>query len=749
MPRLGASASAFARSLRARLIAARADCGLKSLVVQYPVVSPIARSHGSGRRPEDTDREERLRGLRVGQILDTLTAFAARRKLRSMNEGKRSNTLLDLGRALYHEAKDYVVNSWVRDELAGLNTLKVPLRGGRLYWPGLVMLLLAVVAGPYFRLAGQGYPVVAAEIYEGEVLGAPLPALYLALLVFSFAWAYLLTGAAGYGLGVYVLAAAYAAYFGLLAGLSLAGTLWFALVPIWLLLLGGWVASLRPAPSAWLRTGSGQASRLTWLRLPLLALLSWLVALMTYPSLGLSALLPGPWGRVALTALYFALVANPLVRRKAPSFKPSIAFGVTLVLFVSLYALSLQRSTADEVFGWAFLSFHSLLGLVSLFWIWLGLDLFNGAQDIAERVAGIVETLMPPKALAATIFSLWVLWSAIAYLLTHGPGLGLTTFLSKYGWGQTLLEGYLLLNPSPVLAFSLDYSLYLTIAICLFALGLRLTKRLSSERVMSLFNLSLFGFIVLYGFFGVMFAIGSEDWESTLGAWPLLIFVAGMFWQIPKAASGLVSGTKIQTSVFLGLLLAFGAISLLELTAGYSLFYKELSLNPLLGVLYLGLPYLLYTFLYQQRRRAPVSSGRLMLLFALGMLSALPALAWGTILIAPVVWLALILATVWRWGRWDGYLDGAIYTSVLALGFVAFYTHPVIIPIPAFTAFLGRFVELQGQYAGDVIWPWEARWWWLLLAALGAAAILGCVLSRARLAKGRRQNYNADHELHE
>jgi len=638
-----------------------------------------------------------------------------------MNEEKRSNALLDLCRALYHEAKDYMVDGWLRGELAGLDTLKVPLLGGRLHWPGMVALLLAVVATPCLRLAGQGYPVVMTEIYEGEVVGAPLLAFYLSLLVFSFAWGYLLTGAATYGLGIYVLASAYAAYFGLLAGLSLAGTLWFTLVPIWLLLLGGWVASSRP----------------TRLRLPLLAVLSWLVAMVTYPSLGLSALLPGTWGRVALAAFYFALVANPFIRKKAPSFKPSFAFAVSLVLFVSLYALSLQRSSADEVFGWAFLSFHSLFGFVSLFWIWLGLDLFNGAQDIAERVAGIVETLMPPKVLAAAVFSLWVLWSAVAYLFTHGPGLGLTSFLWKYGWGRTLLESYVSLSPSLVLVSALDYSLYLTVAIGVLAIVLLMARKLPSERLMSLFSLSLFGFIVLYGFYGVFFAVGTEDWERALGAWPLLIFVVGMFWEILKAVSDLVSGAKIQTFLFLGLLLMFGAISLLELAAGYSLFYKELSLNPLLGILYLGLPYLLYTFLYQRQRGAPISSGRLMLLFALGMLSALPALAWGTILIAPVVWLAAILATAWRWGRWDGYLDGLVYASALALGFVAFYTHPVILPIPAFTAFLSRFVELQGQYSGNVIWPWEARWWWLLLAALGAAAILGYVLHRARLTQGR------------
>ena len=645
-----------------------------------------------------------------------------------MNEEKRSNPLRDSSRTLYHEAKAYVVDGWLRGELAGRETLRVPLLGGRLYWPGLFMLLLAVVATPYLRLAGQGYPVVVAEIYEGEVVGAPLPALYLSLLVFSFAWAYLLTGAAAYGLGVYVLAAAYAAFFGLLAGLGLAGTFWFALVPIWLLLLGGWVASV-PLPP-------GRTAR--W-RLPLLALLSWLVALLSYPSLGLTAVVPAMWGRLVLAALYLALVANPLVRRKAPSFRPAIAFTMTLVLFVSLYALSLRRSSADEVFEWAFLSFHYLLGLVSLFWVWLGLDLFKGAQDMAQRVAGIAKSLIPPRVLTATLFSLWVIWSAVAYLLAHGPGLGLTTFLWEYGWGRTLLECYVSLSPSLVLVSALDYSLYLTVTIVVLAIVLLLARKLSSERLMGLFSLSLFGFIVLYGFFGVFFALGTEDWESALGAWPLLIFVAGMFWEILKAVSATVSGAKIHTSLFLGLLLTFGAISLLELAAGYSLFYKELSLNPLLGVLYLGLPYLLYTFLYQQRRSDPIPSGSIMLLFVLGMLSAIPSLVWGSMLIIPIVWLVAILSTVWRSGRWDGYLDGLVYAFALALGFVAFYTHPVIIPIPAFTAFLGRFVELQEQYVGNVIWPWEARWWWLLLSALGAAAILGCVLSRARLAQGRRR----------
>ena len=62
-----------------------------------------------------------------------------------MNERKRYNRLRDSSRTIYHEAKNYVVDGWLRGEMAGLEALKAPLLGGRLYWPGLIMLLLAAL----------------------------------------------------------------------------------------------------------------------------------------------------------------------------------------------------------------------------------------------------------------------------------------------------------------------------------------------------------------------------------------------------------------------------------------------------------------------------------------------------------------------------------------------------------------------------------------------------------------------------
>lgn len=159
---------------------------------------------------------------------------------------KIANALSRLFHALFLALRDYVVNVRIREEATGLTALQSLAGSSPLCWPGLAILLLATAAIIYLSLYGQRFPFLTAELWEGEIVKAPLPALYLALFIISFGWAYLLVGAVAFGLGAYVLAAAYAAFYGLFPGFSLMGTLWLALIPIWLLVLGGWVASSRP-----------------------------------------------------------------------------------------------------------------------------------------------------------------------------------------------------------------------------------------------------------------------------------------------------------------------------------------------------------------------------------------------------------------------------------------------------------------------------------------------------------------------
>jgi hypothetical protein len=118
------------------------------------------------------------------------------------------------------------------------------------------------------------------------------------------------------------------------------------------------------------------------------------------------------------------------------------------------------------------------------------------------------------------------------------------------------------------------------------------------------------------------------------------------------------------------------------------------------------------------------------------MLTAAACLALGQPLLAPVLWPLWVLAIAWREQGWRAWWTGVVYTGATALGFVVFYTHPVILPLPPLP-FLARLVQGQENYARQVIWPWEARWWGLLLAAMGAAVLMGSLLSRARTTRGR------------
>lgn len=622
--------------------------------------------------------------------------------------------------------KGYAVIVWGRAEGAGVDTARTLIRAGPLSWLGLLILLVNVIVTVYLALQAQAYPTLRTALWAGEEIAVPTPALYLSLLFITSGWAYVLCGAARVSPVGYLITAAYAAFYGLYPGISLAGTFWFALPSLWMLALGTWAAGALPT------------SR--WRRAVLLAL-SLLMALTTYGSLGIGAIVPaeiGMWGRLALGGVYFALVANPWVLRERP-LRLGAAFATTLIIFAAFYAATLWRSPAQEVLANTFLAANGLLGLVGLFWYWVGLDLFNGAQDLAEWLVETIKTLAPREALVMTIFFLWFVWSILARFLALSPPLLLAEFLGGYGWGRALLRFPSRL-PMDLLA-ALDYDFYITIAMALIAFFLWRAKRLSSEGLIWLFGLSLTAFFILWGYFSNFFAFAEEE-GVTAGLWPLVIYVGGMIWEIFKVSPGLLGArgfpSKARLFPFLGSLLLLGGISHLELLAGHQQFERELSLNLLLGILYLGLPYLLYTLLYQQQRYTPVPSGHLLLLFALGMLSAIPALLLEAVFLAPTFWLAAMLGTVWRWGRWDERWDGLVYVIALALGFVTFYAHPIFIPIPAFTAPLGYLMDIQQRYILRFIYPWDLAWWRIALSALGAAVIMGHPLSEARLAKGRR-----------
>lgn len=404
----------------------------------------------------------------------------------------------------------------------------------------------------------------------------------------------------------------------------------------------------------------------------LLAALSYLVAIVLYPALHLSAILPVGWGRLALTALGFALVANPWSLR-ARGFPLPVAFGGSLLTLALFFGLALWQTPADDMLQQAFLSVHYLLGPVALFWCWIGLDVFNGAHDLAAWVTRTLKALLSGRALGLAILTVWLVWMAFATLLVHRPvpPVELIELLLQHGWTRALLQAYARpardLWPSPAFVAAAQAHLYLMVLFVLGALVLRLARRLCADRLLGLFGLSLLTLFALWSGYGLFYATASGE-ARPLGSWPLVTFVAGMSWQVLKTSSGLVTRGKVRSLLFVGLLVLLGSISLLELSVGNPLFEAELSLNTLLGVLYLGIPYLLYKELYGRLECGRMPGSRLALLFVLGMASAMPALVSGRPCWAPVVWALVAAAALWRWGAWQRRWDGLVAALSLGLG---------------------------------------------------------------------------------
>ena len=639
--------------------------------------------------------------------------------MKEQNE-QSSSPLVRLWRVLYTTGRDYVLIVRGGSEGKGLEALRAIVSGGPLHWLGLAVLCANVFATAYLSLRGQVFPTLTAELWEGEVVAVPSPALYISLLVVALGWAYLLAGAASFGLLPYVFTAAYTAYYGLYAAFTLGGTPWFIVIPLWLVVLGGWVNA---------------TERKRW-RAFLLLIPCWIAALIVYTSLGLKAIFPATWGRLILTLILFALAANPWVRLGRP-LNSAAVFGVSFFLFGGLYLLSLLRASGEEVFGDAFLGFHGLLGLVGLFWYWVGLDLFSSAQDLVQWLTVTIKNLLPPRVLRALVFPIWILWCLVAYLLVHGLPLGPMQALARFPGGEVLLRFLGSLSPSLALASALHYDLYLTAAIALLATILWALRKLSDERLVLLFSISLFGLLVLWSYFGLFFTAEEVSQSQMLGFWPLLLFIVGVFWQVLKVSPGLVVGERLRALLFLGFLLLLGGISILELSARYPYFERTLTVHSFGGVVYLGIPYLLYDSFYRQRGYTHVSPQRLLALFALGMLSAIPCLVAGRVFFAPLVWLAAILVVAWVHEPWDDPWDGVVYALAPALGFAVFYTQPILIPLPYFAPFLGLFKAAQERYVTRTVWPWQAPWWRIFAGASLAAAILGYWLTRAHPARGR------------
>lgn len=600
-------------------------------------------------------------------------------------------------------------------------------------------------AGPAGRLGlvllGAAIPLAAALLSGVLASGSPLTLLF-GLALFAAAWAFVLSATTRLSLPGYVVVCAYLAWYGILAGGTLAGTPAFALPTVWMLWVGGAVGHAMPRWRRWL-----------WLWV-----LCFGVAYLTYGAWGLYRNLPETWywpGQVVLSLVYLAALALTNRLRKPPVLGRT--FLGTLAV-VSLFFVLAGWQDAAALGENALLSFQGVLGLVDLFWMWLGGSLFVGALEVGEWGTNKLDDLLLEK---------------------------LTRWLWPLCWGVVALGGWLLVFPSapPVLMLPLyrlgvytwvdtwPYAVYFAVqgqvwvslaALAIALIGLLFRKRgwFSSSFLTALTPAWLNGvwiaaFIGQLGYHQAMTAFWTVEAEAAapLTFWPALVLLGGLVWQMVTAGSGWTGASWARLYGLVGALLLLISVAVVLVGAGSPTVILEYTLYSFLGILYLGVPLALRALLFRDANAAPLSGGQLAAFFGLGCLSAVVVLgidpyAGAHLALAPLLWIAALALLGWRLPLDTG-RAGATAGGALALGFATFWMSPEMLPIPLLVfintwqqryvdTVLNRPVMQAGQLwftllalatGAGVGWAWTLRRRLLLMLVV----IVGCALAFAWL----------------
>jgi hypothetical protein len=557
-------------------------------------------------------------------------------------------------------------------------------------------------------LLGGGLPL-AAVLLSGALISGDSLALIFGLTLFATAWAFALSAATRLSLPGYVIVCAYLAWYGILAGGELAGTPWFALPTTWMLWVGGAV-------------GDAMARRWRWVWRWVLC---FGVAYLTYGAWGLYRNLPHSWywpGQVVLSLVYLGALA--LTDRLRKPLALGRTFWGTLGVVVLFFVLAgwkdggaLRENTV--------LSFQGILGLVDLFWMWLGGSLFVGALEAGEWGTGRVGQWLPER------FTRW-LWPVC--------------------WLTTAVVGYLLLWPSapvqlmwPLYRLGVytwvdtwSYTMYFTVrgqafvslaALVVVLAGVLFRKRrwLSPAWINGVW---IAAFIGQLGYHQAMTAFWTVEAEATapLAFWPALVLLGGLTWQMMTAGRGWAGASWARLYGLVGALLLLVSVSTVLVGVGSPTVILEYTLYSFLGILYLGVPLVLRALLFRDADVEPLSGGQLALCFGLGCLSAAVILginpyAGTHLALAPLLWAAALVLLGRRLVRLDVGWEGATAGGALALGFATFWMSPEMLPIPLL-AFVNAW---QQRYVDTVLNRpvMQAGQFWFTLLALAAGVGVG------------------------
>lgn len=566
--------------------------------------------------------------------------------------------------------------------------------------------------------------------------------------LFALGWAFALSAALTLPLWGYLIVAAYLSWHGLFIGGALAGTPLFALPTVWMLLIGWRLARMRHG---------------RW-RVWLLAM-CFGAAYLTYGAFGLRRIFTGDWelfAPITLGLIYFVVLTNRSVLKRF-SLRPEESVSRQeakpqsknrfLSVFATLRELFFFEDgahlppRADRVFWWTLiviglfftlgisrdpitagsntlLTLRGLLGIVDLFWLWLGAGLFQGAIGLGKWVTKESTAFFSARVTRVILPVLWLGVGVFSWIATHDLSVETAVFAHTIGlsaWVNTWTDHDY---------WGVYYQLFASLIAVILVVFLVIRRRWTDDKVAWLSGLWLAAYIGVVGFYANFESFGTleADAATPLAFWTGFTLIGGLVWEMAKSNADWSKVSNERILALIAWLLLMLSVCVVTLGAGLPELVMEYTLYSFFGVIYLGLPLVAYDFVCERKGYKALSMWNLLGLFVIGALSASLVLgidpyAGAHFWLAPIVW-ALSLA-IWgkRLARLASALDGLVAGGALALGFVTFWMSPQILPVP----FLSIWQQWQDRY---MLVPLnrplllDAQWWFTLIA-LGAGMLIG------------------------
>lgn len=582
--------------------------------------------------------------------------------------------------------------------------------------------------------------------------------------LFALGWAFALSAAINLPLWGYFIVAAYLSWHGLFIGGNLAGTPVFALPTIWMLLLGwrlartpttlksappidsppasesrpeansgavdasGSTADPTPAPTTPSEVAPLRRDQKHW-RFWLL-IMCFGAAYLTYGAFRLRQVFTGDWeifAPITLGLIYFAALTNryTLKRFSKPDQLPKAnrVFWWTLIVVAIFFALGISRDPV-KAGSTTLLAMRGLLGIVDLFWLWLGAGLFQGAIGLGKWVTKESIPFLSERVTRILFPLIWIGVGVFSWIATHDLSVGVTVFAHNSG-----LRAWVNSWNDPDY-WGVYYQFFASVIAVLLVIFFLIRRRWTNDKLAWLSGLWLAAYIGVVGFYANFESFGTleADAAAPLAFWTGFTLIGGLVWEMAKSNADWSKVSNERILALIAWLLLMLSVCVVTLGAGLPELVMEYTLYSFFGVIYLGLPLVAYDFVCERKGYTALSMWNLLALFVIGALSASLVLgidpnAGAHFLLAPIVW-ALGLAL---WGkplaRLSSALDGLVSGGALALGFVTFWMSPQSLPVP----FLSIWQQWQDRY---LLLPLNRPLllddqWWLTLIALGVGMLIG------------------------